>query len=67
MYIYSYVMDKLQLTQLKLRRIFNSTFGYKNTLLLCWFEAILPSSKLKTRPKQALGYLPFDIALSCYI
>jgi hypothetical protein len=56
-------MDKLKLTGLNLDRVFNSRLGRA-----CIDQAIVhitkqPNLKLKTQPKQLLGYLPLAFAL----
>jgi hypothetical protein len=63
-------IDKLKVTGLNLGRVFNSRLGRA-----CIGRAIVhitkqPKLKLKTRPKQLLGSLPFAFALpvqSCLI
>ncbi len=55
-------MDKLQLTGQNLGWVFNFTSDWIFMYLFC-YEAKQPNLKLKTRPKQHLGYLPFAFAL----
>jgi hypothetical protein len=57
-------MDKLQLTGQNLVRVFNSRSGCMCAMYFCCFEAKWPSLKLKTWPKQLLGFLPLAFALS---
>ncbi len=56
-------VDKLQLTGQNLGGVFNSRSNCMCAMRLCCFEAKWPSLKLKTRPKQLLGYLPLAFAL----
>ncbi len=56
-------MDKLQLTGRNLGRVFNFRSGRVHAMHLLCYGVKLPNLKLKTRPKQLLGYLPLDIAL----
>jgi hypothetical protein len=56
-------MDKLQLTERNLGRVFNSTSGRSFAMHLCCYEAKQPNLKLKTRSKQLLGSLPLAFAL----
>ncbi len=60
-------MDKLQLTEQNLCRVFNSGHDFMHTFMhtmhrLCSVE-IRPNLELKTRPKQLLDYLPLYITL----
>jgi hypothetical protein len=62
----SYTMDKLKLTGRNMGRVFNSRLGRA-----CIGHAIVhitkqPYLKLKTRPKQLLGFLPLAFAVSTY-
>jgi hypothetical protein len=57
------LMDKLQLTGQNLGRVFNYTSDRMFVMHLFGYEAKLPNLKLKTRPKQLLGYLPLVFAL----
>jgi hypothetical protein len=57
------VMDKLQLTGQNLGRVCNFRSGRVHAMHLHCYGVKLPNLKLKTRPKQLLGYLPLDIAL----
>ncbi len=62
-------MDKLNLTGRNLGRVFKFRRGYLHVIPLYYFETKLPNLKLKTWPKQLLGYLPVDIMLpgfSCH-
>jgi hypothetical protein len=54
----TFVVDKLQLTLQKMGLVFNSGSGLMCDVHLCCFEAKWPNLKLKTQPKQLLGYLP---------
>jgi hypothetical protein len=56
-------MDKLQLTGWNLGRVFNYSSDRMFVIHLFGYEAIQPNLKLKTRPKQLLGYLPLAFAL----
>ncbi len=56
--------DKLQQTGQKSGRVFNSRSGCAHAVPLHRFETKLTNLKLKTLPKQLLGYLPLDIALN---
>jgi hypothetical protein len=56
-------MGKLQLTGQNLGRVFNSKTGFMYPMRIYCFEAKLHNLKLKTRPKQLLGYILFDITL----
>jgi hypothetical protein len=56
-------MDKLQLTVRNLGRVFNFRRGRLHGALVWCYRVKLPGFKLKTRPKQLLGYLPLDIVL----
>ncbi len=49
-------MDKLKLTGQNLGRVFKSKSGCMCVVHLLCSEAIRPNLKLKTRPKQLLGY-----------
>ncbi len=55
-------MDKLQLTGQNLGWVFNFRSDWIFMYLFS-YEAKQPNLKLKTRPKQLLGYLPFAFAL----
>ncbi len=56
-------MDKLQLTGQNLGRVFDSNSDRVYDIQLHFSEAEQPNLKLKTRPKQLLGYLLLDITL----
>ncbi len=56
-------MDKLQLTGQNLGRVFNFRNGRVHAVHLLCRRVKLPNLKLKTWPKQLLGYVPLDIAL----
>jgi hypothetical protein len=56
-------VDNLQLIGQNLGRVFNSTSGCVHVMQLNCFVTKLPNLKLKTLPKQRLGYLLLDIAL----
>ncbi len=56
--------DKLQQTGQKQGRVFNSRRGCVHAVQLHCFETKLTNLKLKTLPKQLLGYLPLDTALN---
>ncbi len=56
-------MDKLQLTGQNLGGVFNFRSGHLHSGHLWCYPVKLPNLKLKTRPKQLLGFLPLDIAL----
>jgi hypothetical protein len=59
----SFPMDKLQLTRRNQSRVFNSRSGRVHAMQLHFYETKLTNLKLKTRPKQLLGYFLLDIAL----
>jgi hypothetical protein len=61
------IMEKLQLTGQNLGRVFNSRSGCLSAMQLPCFETKRSALKLKTQPKQLLGYLPLDIALPALI
>ncbi len=61
--VVSLIKDKLQLTGQNLGGVFNSRSGHVYALQLDFSETEQPNLKLKTRPKQLLGYLQLDIAL----
>ncbi len=65
--ILSQIMDKLRPTGQNLDRVFNFRSGHLHATHLWCYEAKLPNLKLKTRPKQHRGFLPFDIALPAQI
>jgi len=54
-------MNKLQLTEQNLGRVFNSRCGCVHNMQLNSFETKLSNIKLKTWPKQLLGHLPLYI------
>jgi hypothetical protein len=56
-------MDKLQLAGRSLGWVFHSRSDWMLVMHLFSYEAKQPNLKLKTRPKQLLGYLPFAFAL----
>ncbi len=56
-------MDKLQLTVQNLGLVFNFRFGHLHAEQFWCYQIKLPNLKLKTRPKQLLGYSPLAIAL----
>ncbi len=60
-------MGKLQLTEKNLGRVFNSRSGCMCVMHLNCYEAKWPDLRLKTRPKQLVGYLPLAFALSSII
>jgi hypothetical protein len=60
---YPVSMDKPQLTEQNLGRVFNSRSDWMFVMHLFSYEAKQPNLKLKTRPKQLLGYLPLAFAL----
>jgi len=55
---------KLQLTGQNQARVFNFTSVRVHAVHLLCYRAKLPNLKLKTQPRQHLGYLPLDIALT---
>ncbi len=55
-------MVKLQLTGQNLGRVFYSRLGRALKYRAFVYITKQPNLKLKTRPKQLLGYLPLDIA-----
>ncbi len=56
-------MDKLELTDLNLGRVFNARSGCMYELHLLSSIAKLPNLKLLTRLKQLLGSLQLDIVI----
>jgi hypothetical protein len=62
-YPFAQCMDKLQLTGRNLGRIFNFKNGRVQVLRFLCYGVKLHKFKLKTRPKQPLGYLLLDIML----
>jgi hypothetical protein len=56
-------MEKLQLTGQNLGRLFNFRNGRAHAVHLLCYGLKLPNLKLKTQPKQLLGYLPLNITL----
>ncbi len=56
-------MDKLKLTRLNLGRIFNFKYVRACVPWTSFTTAKLSNLKLKTWPKQLLGYLPLALAL----
>jgi hypothetical protein len=56
-------MAKLQLTGQNLGRVFNFRNGHVHAAHFLCYGVKLPNLKLKTQPKQLLGYLPLDIVL----
>ncbi len=60
---FTQAMDKLQLTGRNLGRVFNSRSGCMYVMNLCYYEAKQPNLKLKTQPKQLLGYCPLAFVL----
>jgi hypothetical protein len=56
-------MDKLQITGQSLGQVFNFSIGHLYVVHLWCYKVKLPNLKLKTWPKQLLGYLLLDIAL----
>jgi hypothetical protein len=54
-------MDKLQLKGQKQGRVFNFRFGNLHAEHFWCSQVKLPNLKLKSRPKQLLGYLPLVI------
>ncbi len=61
-------LDKLQLTERALGRVYNFRSGCMHTMHLLPGVAIQPNLELKTRPKPVLGSLPLAFALpgQCY-
>jgi hypothetical protein len=57
-------MDKLQLTGRNLGRVFNFRNGDVHAVHFSCYSVKLPNLKLKTQPKQLLGSLPLQIALT---
>jgi hypothetical protein len=57
------ITDKLQLTGQNLGRVFNFRNGRVHVVHFLCYVVKLPNLKLKTQPKQLLGYLPLDIVL----
>jgi hypothetical protein len=53
-------MDKLQLTGWNLDWVFNFRSGHLSAADLWCYWVKLPNLNLRTKPKQFLGYLPFD-------
>ncbi len=56
-------MDKLQLAGQNLGWVFNFRSGHLHPAILWCFLVKLPNLRLKTQPKQLLGFLQLDIAL----
>ncbi len=56
-------MDKLQLTGQNLGRVFNSRSDCMSAMHLFFYEAKQLYLKLKTQPKQLLGYFPLAFGL----
>jgi hypothetical protein len=56
-------MDKLQQTGRNQGRVFDFRFGHLQAEHLWCYQVKLPNLKLKTRPKQLLGFLPLVIVL----
>ncbi len=56
-------MDKLQLSQLNLGRVFNNRYGRASTQISTCTLLKQPKLLLKTWPKQVLGYFPLAFAL----
>ncbi len=56
-------MDKLQLTGQNLDQVSNFRSDRVHAVHLLFNGVKLPNFKLKTRPKQLLGYIPLPIAL----
>ncbi len=56
--------DKLQLTGQNLGQVFNPISGCLWAMRLWCHEAKWPNLKLKTQPKQLLGYLLLTLVLS---
>jgi hypothetical protein len=61
------IMDKLYLTGQNLGRVYKFRRGCVYVVYSFFIWAKQPNLKLKTRPKQLLGYLPLDIALPDHI
>jgi hypothetical protein len=57
-------MDKLQLTGQNLGRVFNFRSGHLHAATFLVLSVKPSNLQLKTRPKQLLGSLTLDIALS---
>jgi len=57
----------LQLTGQNLGRVFNFRSGHLHVAHLWCYQVKLPNLKLKTRPKQPLGYLPLDFAFPIFL
>jgi hypothetical protein len=55
--------DKLQLTGQNMDRVFNFRNSRVHVVHFLCYGVKQPNLKKKTRPKQHLGSLPFDIAL----
>jgi hypothetical protein len=58
------IMDKLQLAEQNLGRVFNFRSGHLHAADLWFYLVKLPNLNLKTWSKQLLGSLPLDIALN---
>jgi hypothetical protein len=56
-------MDKLQLIRKNLGRVFKFRNGHVHAVHFLCYRVKMPNLKLKTWPKQLLGFLPLDIAL----
>ncbi len=56
-------MGKLQLAGHNLSRVFNLRSGHLHATHLWCYRLKLPNLKLKTRPKQLIGFPPLDIML----
>ncbi len=56
-------MNTLQLTGQNLGRVFNYRNGREHAIHFLCYGVKLPNLKLKTRPKQLLGYLPLDVIM----
>jgi hypothetical protein len=59
----SFIMDKLQLTEQNLGRVFNFRSGHLHAADLWCYWVKLPNLNLQTWPKELLGTLLLDIAL----
>jgi hypothetical protein len=56
-------MDKLELTEQNLGRVFNLRRGHLHAATFLVLSVKLPNLQLKTQPKQLLGYLLLVITL----
>ncbi len=65
--IHTWVMDKFQLTGQNLGRVIYFRYGRMRAVHFLCLRVNLPNLKLKTRPKEVLGSLLFDIVLPAWV